>query len=252
MLKYLVVIVVNNISHQIKPINQIVEPLTIDEIDKQIAEAQKEFSDAVYKDSCIRESAILGIDLNICGVPVKQLTPYHYILLDFINSPFLQNGEVNISNIVDVLWIISTEFKANDKEAKTKFIETKCVDIVFDDAINNILKYIANTFIDIPASVRSLDQAKINKVNIPHVSWVVSYVDTLAKEYGWFYTDVIHMPFALIFQFLKTIEIRESIKNTGKQPDLVNGTSDAIKRKIIRLTFERNKILKEKENERNN
>jgi hypothetical protein len=72
------------------------------------------------------------------------------------------------------------------------------------------------------------------KNNVPFFSWVCSYVDALAHEYGWDDEKIIHLPFARILQYMKAIQAREWHK-AGKEPQLSNDYSDSVKNQIITL-----------------
>lgn len=244
---------VKEIMAQILPIN--IEPLLINrniddssnstfkfidlqQLDEKIKETSKEYVEVVYKESAIREIAFLNIPIDICGVEVKQLTPYLFILLDFIKSPFLVNDRMpDEINIVDFLWIISTRFVENDKDKKAEFIKDIAVKLKYDEAIKGIYEYLNEAFIDSPAQHVETNN-KLKKTNIPFYAWIAGYIDILSSEYGWLDNYIMNMPFTRIFQYLKTIEARK-MAELGKEPLLFNQYSDKVMTTLRKLNREK-------------
>lgn len=215
--------------------------INLEELDNKIKETSKNYADAVYEESAIREVAFLfknpefiSMPIDIAGIEVHQLTPYHFILLDFVKSPFLVNDRMpDEVHIVDFLWIVSTGFIANNKEAKEKFIKEKCLQLMYDETLKEIYDYLTKAFIDSPA--QHVETSKIKKTNIPFYAWVAGYIDILCVEYGWLDSYIMTMPFTKIFQYLKTIESRKTAE-MGKEPILFNQYSDRVMKELRKLT----------------
>lgn len=196
---------------------------------------RKEYVQAVYEESSIRESSFLPVSLDIGGIAVKQFTPYHCLLLDFNESPFINPdyGALTLDQIIDFLWVVSEDFKENDGPAKENFIKDKCAALDYIQTIEGIQKYIDDAFLDTP------HRRQDNAPRTPEFfyAWICTYIDALAHEYGWDDNKVLHLPFARILQYMKAIEAREAAK-TGAKPDLYNNRSGKIKLQLEQLDRE--------------
>lgn len=214
----------------------------MDDFEKRLAELQAKYREAVFKESAIREAAFLPVTLDIGGIAVKQFTPYMYILLDFVQSPFISGDRrPDGCHVAEFLWVVSTEFKENDEVGKKAFIENKCADLEYFKTVEEIETYLMEAFIDIPPTTREDGSQKPkNNRTVPFYSWVCSYIDALASEYGWTDDKVIHMPFARILQYSKCIEARKWMA-AGKEPQLFNNLSDKAINNIRRLYKEQEK-----------
>lgn len=200
---------------------------------------------AIYEESAIREASFLGLTYDICDVPVRQLTPYKYILLDFINSPFIKKTEelddASIAkHVFDFIWIVSADFKENDAEAKATFIKEKLADLDFVKAMEDIYQYINDMFLDAPPLRATVEQTKQYKPQ--HWAWIVSYIDNLSEAYGWTDEYILHLPMPRILQYNNAIYARK-MSSGGKSPALVNPRSDPI---YLKIKQEHMRLAKEK------
>lgn len=203
-----------------------------------------EMNRAVFRESSVREASFLGLTTSICGVPVRFLTPYKYMMLDFINSPFIKGGECDdstmINHIYKFIWLVSTDFKENDALAYDTFIKDKCDNLDFIKAIADISDYLTDMFLDSPP----YKGERGTKGYIPsYYAWIVSYIDTLASEYGWEWQTIMDMPMPVILQFHNAIFARNESK-AGRTPILINNISDPV---MARIKSEHLRIKKEKE-----
>jgi hypothetical protein len=208
----------------------------------------REYEKAVYDESCIRELAFLPVTLTIASIEVRQFTPYHYILLDFIRSPFVGGTEEpTVESIAEFLWIVSADYKDNDPAGKNKFINEKVAQVNYIQALEDIGEYVTNAFLDVPPPLAIAQDTK--RDSIPYYAWIVSYIDVLASEYGWQERDCLHMNFSKLFQYIRAIEARKSV-TAGKEPVMYNKISDEVK---VRIREEANKAKAqaEKQQERN-
>ena len=211
--------------------------IDLQQLDEKIKETSAKYVESVYKESAIREIAFLNITTDICNVEVNQLTPRHFILLDFIKSPFLTNDKLpNEINVVDFLWIVSIKFKEGDKNAKDEFIREIGGKLDYEQSVKGIYDYLQEAFIDSPA--QHIDTTKMKKTNIPFYAWVAGYIDILSSEYGWLDSYIMTMPFTRIFQYLKTIESRK-MAEIGKDPILFNQYSDRVMSALRKLNKEK-------------
>jgi hypothetical protein len=215
--------------------------MTQAELDKEINDLQVEYRKAVYRESAIREVAFLPMDLDICGIKVKQFTPKHYIFLDFLGSPFVGGkGEIDAGRIAEFLWIVSAEYEDEAPEKKEEFIK-RLANVDAETALSEISNYVKDAFSDLTAS--SGDKAEA-ETQTPYYAWICSYIDMLGAEYGYRDDYVLNMPLARIFQLARVIEVRKAIQ-LGKEPFLVNNLSDNAKVKLRALLKQKAEMNKE-------
>lgn len=205
----------------------------------------EEMNRAVYKESAIREASFLDLTYDICGVPVRQLTPYTYLLLDFANSPFLKKGDELsdaelFNHICNFIWLLSPEFKENDGEAKKKFILEKLAQIDYVQAIKEISEFIKDMFMDAPPIREKVEKDK--KYTPQHYAWIVGYIYTLSETFGWTDEYIVHLPIPRILQYNNIIYERK-MTSSGKAAILVNNLSDPV---FLKIKNEHMRLMKEK------
>lgn len=211
--------------------------------DEHLKKLNFERAMAVYNESVIRESAFLSITLDICGIEINQLTLKHYILLDFARNPLLNGGEVKAEDVLAFLWIVSLDYKDNDKIGFEHFVKTKCFELDYPKAVDEIVKYVESSLLDLTAQSNTTTP-QTNRT--PYYSWVASYIDMLASNYGWSVEYIMSLPIAQVLQFTRIIEERTKIKN-NQQVSFVNRLSDEATSNITKFlnlsAQEQNKIL---------
>lgn len=198
----------------------------MDDFEATLKQLNKEWNDAGYKESVIREFAFLDITQDICGVEVKQLTPLHFIYLDFLNSPFINpRDDISPGDVYQFLYVVSTEYRKNDKQHYEEFVK-RFVDIDLQKTIDEICQYIQEAFLDSPPATVG---PKSN--HRPYTAWIVEYIHMIASEYGWVDEYILNLPFTRIFQYIKIIDVRRCIAS-GQKPVQFNKFSDAAKAKL--------------------
>lgn len=208
----------------------------MDNFDEKLKQLNKEWCEAGYKESVIREFAFLNITHEICGVELQALTPLHFILLDFVDSPFVNpRDNLQPGDIFQFLYVVSTDYKRNDKSHYEAFV-AKHADIDISQAVSEICDYINDAFLDAPAEV----SGGKNTNNRPYTAWIVPYIDLIASEYGWDDETIIRLPFTRLFQYAKSIDMRKSAE-AGQKAICFNRYSDSAKQKISNLLNEKAK-----------
>lgn len=198
----------------------------------KLSELNKKWQEAVTKESSIREAAFLPVTLDISGIEVKQFAPIHYMYLDFSQSPFLNRKRApDPEDIVRFLWVVSVDFKAFNDTAKNEF-ESKCLNLDYLSTCDAIDNYLMDAFIDMPPAQKDFHT---KEPRIPYIALVCSYIDMLAHQYGWKDDEILQMPFARIYQYVRAIEARTYAMH-GKDAHLINNLSDNAKREIRLLT----------------
>ena len=208
----------------------------MDNFEEQLKQLNKEWCEAGYKESVIREFAFLNITHEICGIEVNALTPLHFTLLDFVDSPFINpRDELQPGDIFQFLYVVSTEYRKNDKKHYEEFVE-KYATINTVEAMHEICEYINDAFLDAPAEVAGGK----NTNSRPYPAWMVPFIDLLASEYGWDDETIIRLPFTRLFQYAKAIDMRKS-SEAGQKAICFNRYSDKAKQKISDLLNEKAK-----------
>lgn len=223
-------------------------------IDKTtLTEEQKllyEFNMARYQESVIRECAFVPIDLDIDGIPVKQFTMMHRILLDFCNSPFIkEQDDLDKQHIWEFLWIVSTEFVMNNPNKKKEFIESnlkfRSTVEAYTRLITGIFEYLKSAFLDSVEYERQLTKDEellaavsdrsnfVVKEESATTSWIAEYISIIASAYGWTDEYILNLPLARVLQYIRCITKQEAIKN-GVSIKLRNKFSDEANEKYIR------------------
>src|SRR5689334_3095256 len=89
------------------------------------------YASAVIKERLVRDAAFLGITESLGPFEVLPLTLRHWIILRLVGNPLiLRDGTPSPDDLVNFLWLLSTEFSPIDKKAKRRF-ERRCRRIFF-------------------------------------------------------------------------------------------------------------------------
>lgn len=180
----------------------------------------------------LRDVAMLGFPMEIAGVPVRQLSLRHLILLFLARSPFVCGGDATPEAILHFLWIVSPRF-SYEAARRTEFILEVRELVKCDPAAEAIEEYLEAALIDRPAGSGGAKSA-------PIVSFAAAIVHEVAAAYGWTKDVILDEPLAGIYQALRLI-IRDDYMDKGKRPPpTFNALSDRARREAV------DKWLKEK------
>jgi len=153
------------------------------------------YREAVERENAARETAFLDVPVDIAGVDCVQLTPARLILLHGIESPFICGGMVSPAAVAAFLWIVSVDFKPGDTAARDAFVK-RIRKTDAKAAIDGIRKYLDDALMDAPTNEDGAHGA-------PVVSFTASVVHALAKLYHWSERDILNIPLARIWQYLR-------------------------------------------------
>lgn len=234
--------------------------MTTQEYDKQYSELNLLYRQALVDESIIRESVHLSIPYPVLGFNCKWLTPKMYMMLDFIQSPFIVDYGKKFptyDDIIDFLWIVSYSYKPiNVTDYKLVTLWNKLTKYVFKlltlkrlgyysnnmdvrkenyfIILKSIQEYLADNFLDAPAEM--LDKTG-NRMRKPkdYWAWFSSFVDIICNQYSSLTpNDVKDMPLAEINQYFKCIEARKCI--TNNEPVIMfNKRSDSVAQQLMKL-----------------
>lgn len=189
-------------------------------MDDTLRQLIKEYNDAGYKESCIREFSFLPFHNEIAGIKVNQFTPRMFMFLDWLDSPFIHPKEsILIGDLLQFLYVVSVDYNPSDKDGLLKFSELHS-DINVTQTMMEVFDYINDVRLDEPPSTVGESSNKR-----PYTAMIVPYIDMLASEYGWKDEYIMDLPFARMFQYVKAIQIRKA-NAAGTNPILFNKLSD--------------------------
>lgn len=175
------------------------------DLKQQFESISNEYFAALRLESEIREIAFLPVDLKLLDVPVKQLTPLHVSYLDWMENAYITKGKnPEIKDTLQFLWVVSTEFKLGDDEARSKFYNSH-TNVNHEEMSNEIREYIGSSYLDDEPIINRSASTKKKSSDESYYAWIASYVHLLATEYGWTDDYIMNLPIARILQYQRCI-----------------------------------------------
>ena len=168
------------------------------------------YREAIETERTAREVAFLCAPDSICGVLIAPLTIHRFTVLDAIKSPFVAGGEISHVDVARFVWILSPKFsEKNDwlTRIRRDSCYRACRGINFGEACAKIESIIADSFAD------TLGGKPAGQNDASYYSWIAAIVDTLASEYGWNEEQILNIPLTRVWQYLRIIKLRTSVKN---------------------------------------
>jgi hypothetical protein len=174
------------------------------------------YLEAVAKEDRARLLAFFDEGFEVCGFRIAQLTLRRLLALELIKSPFLSGDIPSPSELENFLWAMSPQF---GDVAKRKKFHKRCVRMLYPSKrrwlvpvnfwamreakktqivahiIDKILASMERDFMDAP---RNLGGSNSTQKTYYHFA-----VSTIAKLPRFSMPDVLDMPLALLFQFLR-------------------------------------------------
>ncbi len=177
------------------------------------------YAEAVKRQEELRDGAFLDLPFSLCGFPCLKLTARHFAILVHSRSPFVCGGFPLPEHVVQFLWVLHPKFSYTDIVRRDAFIDS-CAWLDYDAAVQSIVGYVEEVMIDSPATGGNRSEG--------YHSWLAVIVDTLAREYGWSQEQIMSLPMASLFQYLRLIGRRNG--DTGPQ---FNRLTDAAKNRWL-------------------
>lgn len=162
------------------------------------------YTEAAERQEQLRDGAFLNLPLVICGFPCEPMTARHFAILIHARSPFVVGGFPLPENVAQFLWVLNPRFDYTATVERDAFIEC-CSELDYDNAVQEIRQYIDDCFMDSPANSGGGGES--------FNSWLASLVDTLAREYGWREREILDLPLASLFQYVRLIVARHDSKS---------------------------------------
>lgn len=177
------------------------------------------YSAAAKRQEELRDGAFLDLPLRLCGLPCHNLTARHFAILTHARSPFVCGGFPLPEHVVQFLWVLQPHFSYTDTAARDTFI-AGCAELDYESAVKEITGYVDDVLLDSPPSS--------GKHGESYHSWLAIIVDTLAHEYGWSQEQVLELPIAGLFQYLRLIGRRN-----GDNSPPFNRLTDSVKNRWL-------------------
>jgi len=165
----------------------------------------------------LRDGAFLDLPLNLCGFPCAPLTARRFAVLMHSRSPFLCGGVPMPEHVAQFLWALHPAFGYTNTKERDAFIQS-CGAIEYAAAVDELRAFIEDCFMDSPSTSGNRSES--------YNSWLASLVDTLAREYGWSEGEILELPMARFFQYIRLIVARNcpNVPQFNKLTDGVKNT----------------------------
>lgn len=172
------------------------------------------YLEACQEQDLRRDAVFLDLPETLCGFPVVPMTARHLAILTHCRNGFVCGGEIAPEHIAQVLWCLSPDYSPTDPKRRDKIV-TSVAALRYGKAVAEIRAHVDAVFMDSPAGESGKPSESYN-------SWIAGLVDLLAKEYGWTQREIVNLPLACVFQYVRLIRAR-----TGTPEPQFNRLSDA-------------------------
>lgn len=167
----------------------------------------RRFAEEQAAEEARREQAFLDIPTDVCGEPLRLMTPQDLLILNGINSPFVCPREEQAVDVPIFLWVLHA---ANDgaktwrnrrrRDAMIKRVAVRS----FASCIKEITDYVDGIFLDAPAGGGSDTERRPLGA-----CFLAPLIVSLAVETGWAQKEIMGTPLPRLFQYRKAIRARE-------------------------------------------
>ena len=186
-----------------------------------MVEVPQELQELIRESNCWSHESWVIANETCFDLEVRNMTLWHLMMLDGIETPFLNGGDIKDTDIALFLWIISKDY-SKDEKAKKEFFR-KAVKIKNIPAIKWIKEYLKKTF---------TDSDTMNMGDKGQAYFVSYFVDLFAREYGWGFQQIMDLPLRVGFQLLTAINERNA-KRVGEKYQRITEVDNQINRYIL-------------------
>jgi hypothetical protein len=184
--------------------------------------------EAIKRENDCRDASFLDLTTDICGVPIRQMTPRDLLILDGIGNPLMAGGLPSPAELAEFLWLLSPRYVFGSSLRRFMFgLSIRRLNYL--EAVKACWRYIEETFQDSPGSS--------GVSAMPYAGWCAYLVNTIAINYGWNDDATLNMPLKKLFQYLKCIRRHHDPHAPMHNP------SDKVKGDYIRLLNARSQLL---------
>jgi hypothetical protein len=184
--------------------------------------------EAIKRENDSRDASFLDLTTDICGVPIRQMTPRDLLILDGIGNPLMAGGLPSPAELADFLWKLSPRYQ--EGHPIRRFLFARSIrKLNYLAAVRAVAKYIEETFQDSPAS------SGIS--SMPYAGWPAYLICDLSSNPVEAERMILNTPLKRLFQYLKVLRK----KNDPKAP--LHNPSDKVRGDYIRLLNARSQLL---------
>lgn len=177
------------------------------------------YAEAAQRQEALRDSVFLGLPLTICGLPCDQLNARHLAILTHCRNGFVCGGEITGVAVGQFLWCLSPDYSPINTKGRAARLK-QVSGLNFAKAKKEIEEYTDGVFMDSHAGGSPRSES--------YNSWLAGLVDALASEYGWKQQEILDLPLAAVFQYVRLIR-----KRNGDNEPQFNKLTDEVKTKVF-------------------
>lgn len=166
--------------------------------------AQERIKEAASLEKKLRLEALLGIDSEIGGIKIRQMTGFDVLQLQYAENNIITGGVPDETDFAHFFLLLRSKEDKRSQGNLFKVILKKIKDPIF---IQSVYDYVEHSFLDLPNIPSNNTQSQSYDAN-PSV-WLTSIIDTLASEYGWKYEDIMSSPLSRILQLYQYLLKRQ-------------------------------------------
>jgi hypothetical protein len=169
--------------------------------------ARERIADAAAFEKRLRLEAVVGVDQDIAGLSLRQITVKDLVNLEFTENRLTQGEEPQLDDLVALVFMLSNDrpfFKGRYARKVGKIIREHEV------VRRELICYFNAAFNDMPAAPNSSSSKASDNVD-SSVS-VMTLVDSLASNYGWTLGEILDLSLSTALQLLQRIVNRNSEK----------------------------------------
>ena len=157
--------------------------------------AQERIREAANLEKKLRLEALIGIDSEIGGIKIRQMTGFDVLQLQYAENNIITGATPDETDFAHFFLLLKSDKEKRNQGNLFKVILKKLKDPKF---IEDVYTYVEHSFIDLPNVPTNNKQEKSYDAN-PSV-WLTSIIDTLACEYGWTYEEIMSSPLSRTLQ----------------------------------------------------
>lgn len=166
--------------------------------------AQERIKEAASLEKKLRLEALIGIDSEIGGIQIRQMTGFDVLQLQYAENKIITGGIPDETDFAHFFLLLRSKEEKRSQVNLFKVILTKIND---EDFIQSVFDYVTHSFLDLPYVPSSKEQGKSYDAN-PSV-WLTGIIDSLASEYGWKYEDIMSSPLSRTLQLYQYLLKRQ-------------------------------------------
>jgi hypothetical protein len=169
------------------------------------------WSEERAKEDARREQAFLDLPIEVCGEPLRAMTPRDLLLLNGCESPFVCPAEPTAPDVALFLWALHIENDRADTWRTRRARKQMLLRIAprnFEACVAACNDYVAEMFLDAPQG--SVDRSERRPLG---TCFIAPLVINIALETGWSQSDIVGTSLPRLFQYSKAIRAREAGKD---------------------------------------